>query len=198
MASAEIVYFDRPGKHNTEELIQHVSESIGRTGIDTVVIASSSGETAMRAIECWSDQCTNIVVVTSHAGFTDEGMLEMDSETEQKIRKAGATVVRASHVLSGLERSFTRKFQGVSRSEVVSETLRTLFGQGMKVCIEISIMAADSGAIVCGESEIIAVGGTGEGADTACVVRPSHANNFFKFEVREILAKPRSRGESGY
>ena len=59
-------------------------------------------------------------------------------------------------------------------------------------------MAADCGAIACGEGEIIAVGGTGEGADTACVVRPSHANNFFKFEVREILAKPRSRGEPEY
>ena len=63
----------------------------------------------------------------------------------------------------------------------------------MKVCVEISVMAADTGAIPCGEVEVIAVGGTECGADTACVVRPAHANGFFSFEVREVLAIPRRK-----
>ena len=193
MTTAEIVYFDRPGKHNTDEVIDLVSRTLERTRIDTAVIASNSGETASKAVASWSELCENIVVVTSHAGFSGEGEVDMDQAVEDKLRQSGAKLVRASHILSGLERSFTKRFQGLSRAEVVSETLRALFGQGMKVCVEISVMAADSGTIVCGDSEIIAVGGTGEGADTACIVRPAHANNFFRFEVREIIAMPRSR-----
>lgn len=197
MTAAEIFYFDKPGKQNTETVIDLVSKCIERTGIGTVVVASNSGETALNAIEHWSDACENVVVVTSHAGFSGEDILDMDSDMEDKIKLSGAKLVRASHILSGLERSFTKKFHGVSRIEVVSETLRALFGQGMKVCVEISVMAADNGAIHCGNEEIIAVGGTGEGADTACIVRPAHANDFFKFEVREIIAMPRHKRKAG-
>ncbi len=193
MPASEITYFDTPGKKNTEELMDAVSRCLDRTGIKTVVIASNSGETALKAIDRWADSCSTFVVVTSHAGFSGEGMLDMNSDTETKIIQAGARLVRTSHVLSGMERSFTKKFGGVSRVEVVSATLRTLFGQGMKVCVEIAVMAADSGAIRCGDEEIIVIGGTGEGADTACVVRPAHANDFFKFEIREIIAIPRFR-----
>ncbi|UCE81477.1 MAG: hypothetical protein JSV94_00215 [Methanobacteriota archaeon] len=198
MTSAEIFYFDEPGRQNTDTVIDLVSKSLRKTGIGTVIIASSSGETALNAIEHWSNACSNVVVVTSHAGFAGENMLDMKQETEEKIKLTGAKLVRASHVLSGLERSFTRKFHGVSRTEVVSETLRALFGQGMKVCVEISVMASDSGAIRCGDEEIIAVGGTGDGADTACIIRPAHANDFFRFEVREIIAMPRRKRNSGY
>jgi hypothetical protein len=193
MPAAEIAYFDRPGKKNTEELMDAVSLCLKRSGIKTIIIASNSGDTAMKAINRWSDSCSNLVVVTSHAGFSGEGLLDMDSSTEAKIAQSGAKLVRASHVLSGVERSFTKKFGGVSRVEVVSETLRTLFGQGMKVCVEITVMAADSGAITCGDDEVIVIGGTGEGADTACVVRPAHANDFLKFEIREIIAMPRHK-----
>jgi len=56
-------------------------------------------------------------------------------------------VVKQSHILSGLERSFSSKFSGISHSEVLAESLRCLFGVGMKVAIECVIMAADSGAI---------------------------------------------------
>ena len=193
MTSAEVVYFDRPGKHNTDEVLDLVSKALKRTGIDTVVIASNSGETATKGLARLSDLCKNIIVVTSHAGFSGMDELDMDPDVEDQLRQSGAKLVRASHILSGVERSFTRRFQGISRAEVVSETLRALFGQGMKVCVEISVMAADSGYIARSDDEIVAVGGTGEGADTACIVRPAHANNFFKLEVREVIAIPRSR-----
>jgi hypothetical protein len=100
--------------------------------------------------------------------------------------------VKQSHILSGLERSISNKFSGVSHTEFLAEALRSLFGVGMKVAIECTIMAADSGAIPI--EKAIAVGGTsskaGAGADCAIVVWPSHFNNFFDFRVLEILAKP--------
>jgi hypothetical protein len=155
------------------------------------VVASDTGFTAKKAIETLKGKGVRIVVVTSQAGSDKEGEISMSKEVEDQLTTKGVKVVRASHVLSGLERSISRKLGGSSRVEAVAEAIRALFGQGMKVCVEVTVMAADSAAIPCGDVEVIAVAGTGWGADTAVVVRPAHANSFFNFEVREILAIPR-------
>lgn len=49
--------------------------------------------------------------------------------------------------------------------EVIAHTLR-FFGQGMKVCVEIAVMAADGG-LIPPNIPILSIGGTGRGADTA-------------------------------
>ncbi|GAJ14052.1 unnamed protein product, partial [marine sediment metagenome] len=64
------------------------------------------------------------------------------------------------------------------------------FGQGMKVCVEIVLMAADAGLIPM-DREIMAIAGTDEGADTCIVVKPAYPSKFFDLEIREIVAKPR-------
>jgi hypothetical protein len=92
-------------------------------------------------------------------------------------------------VPSGIERSISRRFGGVSQVETIAEALRSLFGHGLKVCVEIAIMAADAGAVPI--EDLIAVGGTGSGSDTAIVIRPAHMNNFFDARIREILIVPR-------
>jgi hypothetical protein len=132
------------------------------------------------------------VVVSSHPGFSAPGVWNFNLEILKELESMGCKVVKQSHILSGLERSISNKFSGVSHTEVLAEALRSLFGVGMKVAIECTIMAADSGAIPI--EKTIAVGGTsskaGAGADCAIVVWPSHFNNFFDFRVLEILAKP--------
>jgi hypothetical protein len=192
---SEIVYFDSPGKKNTDAVLEAVRKRINRGGIKHVVVASDTGFTAKKAIETLKGKGVRIVVVTSQAGSDKEGEVSMSKEVEDQLAMKGVKVVRASHVLSGLERSISRKLGGSSRVEAVAEAIRALFGQGMKVCVEVAIMAADSAAIPCGDVEVIAVAGTGWGADTAVVVRPAHANSFFNFEVREILAIPRLKRE---
>lgn len=186
-------YFESPGPANTEALIEKVAERLRKGDIRHLVVASSTGATASRFTDRLRGTGVQLVVVTSHCGFEKEGECEMGPDIEAKLRAQGATIVRASHVLSGVERSVSRKLGGSSRSEAISEALRALFGQGLKVCVEATVMAADAGAIPCGDIEVVAVGGWAEGADTACIVRPAHANNFFSFEVREILAIPRRK-----
>jgi len=73
--------------------------------------------------------------------------------------------------------------------EIIAETLR-MFCQGIKVCVEISIMAADAGLIPT-DSEIIAIGGTAKGVDTAVVLKPANMGNFFDLRIHEIIAMPR-------
>ena len=81
-----------------------------------------------------------------------------------------------------------KKFNMYLLGEVIANTLRIL-GQGMKVVCEISIMAADAG-LVRTDEDIIAIGGTGRGADTAAVLKPVNSQRFFDLRVREIVCKP--------
>jgi hypothetical protein len=57
------------------------------------------------------------------------------------------------------------------------------------VAVEIAVMAADAGAL-SGE-DIVAIGGSGRGADTALIIKPAHQNNFFDLKIREVICKPR-------
>jgi hypothetical protein len=188
------IYFEKPGISNTEEVIEIVYERLKEGDVRSVVVASSRGSTGLKFAKRMAAE-TKLVVVSSHVGFTKPGVYNFDLQKLEEIESLGGKVVKQSHVLSGLERSFTNKFSGASHTEILAEALRSLFGVGMKVAIECTIMAADSGAIPIDKT--IAVGGTytdkGGGADCAIVVWPSHSNNFFDFRVLEILAKPYRR-----
>lgn len=193
MKSSSIVYFESPGEKNTDQVIDIVSDLVRKGGPKHVVAASGTGETARKMLLKLQGTGAEVAVVTYHCGADKEGENTMSPEVEAELVSHGAKIVRASHALSGIERSFTKKLGGPSRVETIAEALRSLFGQGMKVCVEITVMAADNGAIPCGDVEVIAVAGTEAGADTACIVRPAHASDFFKLEVREILAMSRRR-----
>lgn len=82
----------------------------------------------------------------------------------------------------------TLQFGGLYPPDTIANTLR-MFGQGVKVAVEISIMALDGGLIPYGE-DVVAVGGTHRGADAACVVRPAHSTAAFDTKVVEIVCRP--------
>ena len=115
----------------------------------------------------------------------------MNPEMRQKLASRGVKLLTTTHLLAGVNRALRNKFQGVYPNEVVSSTLRML-GQGVKVCVEISVMALDAGLIPYGE-EIIAIGGSGRGADAACVIQPEHSNHFFDTVIKEIICMPREK-----
>ena len=189
-----IFYFNQPGTGNTDDIVEIVYKRLKEGDIKSVVVASSSGATGLKFAKKMTKE-TNLVVVSSHPGYSAPGVWSFDLNILKELESMGSKVVKQSHILSGLERSISNKFSGASHTEVLAEALRCLLGVGMKVAIECAIMAADSGAIPIDKT--IAVGGTstgrGKGADCAIVVWPSHFNNFFDFRVLEILAKPFSR-----
>jgi hypothetical protein len=190
----QIVYFERPGKENTKKTIELVKERAGQLGIKHLLIATTTGKTAVEAAKMISAADHEVIAVAEHYGFLEEGKWLMKDEFIQELNEMEIKIMTQSHMLSGLERSISKHISGTSHTEVVAETLRRLFGCGLKVCIEVTIMAADSGAIPCGpDVEVIAVGGTGGGADTAVVLRPAHMNNFFDMEIREIICTPRMK-----
>ena len=190
MISKKTVYFERSGKENTDDVIDIVADRLKEGDIKSVVVASSQGETGLKFARRMANM-TNLIVVSSHPGRSKPGVWDFDREALRELEEMGCKVLRQTHVLSGLERSISGKFSGVSHTEVIAESLRTLFATGIKVAIECAIMAADGGVIPI--EKTIAVGGTagrGRGADCAIVALPAHSNNFFDFRVLEILAKP--------
>lgn len=65
-----------------------------------------------------------------------------------------------------------------------------MFSHGIKVCAEISIMAADAGLIPVGE-EVLAIGGRAKGVDSAAILTPANMTGVFDLRFHEILAMPR-------
>ena len=194
MKTKQVVYFERPGEQNTEETIRFAVERARELAIKYVVVASSTGETGVKAAKAFKGTGIKLVVVGSHVGFSQPGVRVLQDRFIRELEDLGAVVVEQTHALSGVERSISRRLGGASRVEAIAEALRTLMGIGTKVCVEISVMAADGGHVpVDGKTEIIAIGGTRGGADTACIILPAHANSFFDLQVREYIATPRDK-----
>ena len=93
------------------------------------------------------------------------------------------------HAFGMLGRSVRTKFQTMQTDELIAHTLR-LISQGVKVACECACMAADAGMIPTGE-EVLAIGGTGQGADSAVVLRATNTHTFFNTRILEIVCKPR-------
>ena len=190
METKEIIYFDEPGSKNTRDVIKAAKKRAKELNISHIVIASTQGDTALKAREEFGYEDVSIVCVGEHSGF--KGGIDhqlLPDNIRKELEDKGVKVLICSHALSGVERSISKKFGGVSRVEIIAGTLRQFGGEGIKVAVEISIMAADAGLISTLEP-CLSLGGTGQGVDTAVLLRPAHAQNFFDLRILEISAKP--------
>ena len=169
-------------------VIDVVRHCLAFGGIRHIVVATSTGETGTHFVEALAGRDVKLVCVTHHAGFGEGDELDLVPEHAAVLRAAGVPLFVGTHALSGIGRSISTQFGGATPVELIAHTLR-LFGQGMKVCVEIAVMAADADLIPT-DRDIICVGGTGRGADTAVVLRPAHMNRFFDLRDRAVLCKP--------
>lgn len=189
-----IIYLESTGKENTQLVIDAAIKRAQELEIKQIVVASTTGYTALEMAKAAKGKNLNVICVSYQYGVKGDGKWEMDLDTLKELQNMGVEVVVQSHLFSGIERAISNKLGGASRVDVISNALRSLFGQGFKVVVEITMMAADSGKIpVSSETEVIAIGGTGHGADIAVVIRPSHSQKFFDAQIREIIAMPRIR-----
>jgi len=180
------MHFDQAGAANTRQTLTLARERAEALGIQEVVVASTKGDTAYQTLELFAG--SRVVIVTYHNGFKKPFKTDMKEEVRADLETKGARVVCATHALSGVERSLFKKYGGGFPVLLIADTLR-LFGQGVKVAVEISIMASDAG-MLSGE-DIIAIGGSGRGADAALVLKPANQSDLFDMRIREIICKPR-------
>ena len=185
------MYFDSSGPENTGETVKIAVREAKERQISHVVVASNTGATAFALAEEARKQGYNgkLVCVTHVYGFKENGGNELADEDREKLGKQGIQVCTAAHALSGAERCLSRKFQGAYPMEIIAHTLRML-GQGMKVSVEISVMALDAGLVPYGKP-VIALGGTGRGTDTAAILTPGYSSSVLDTRIHEIICKPR-------
>lgn len=187
----KITYFDRAGDgENTAKTLELAKQRADELGIKTVVVASTVGGTAVKAMDIFAGY--KVVIVTHADGFREPNTQELTPENRKVIESKGGIILTTTHAFGGIHRSLRRRDElptpSLAMGDVIAMTLRT-FGQGMKVALEIAAMAADAGLIRTDEA-VISVGGTGRGADTAVVLQPSYVHRFFDTRVKEIICKP--------
>ncbi len=180
------ITFAKAGKENTTKALEIALRAHKERGIRHIVVASTYGDTGLAAAQLFQDTGANLVVVTHNVGFKEPGSLEMSPTTQAQIESLGGRVYTGTMVFRSIGTAI-RTRQSYSQQDLIANTLRIL-GQGIKVCVEIVLMACDAGLIP--PEDVIAVAGTARGADTVSIIEAKPSNMFFDLKIREILAKP--------
>ena len=183
-------YFGQCGEENTRETLDIAASRARELGIGDILVASTRGKTGALAAESMKD--LRVTVVTHSAGFAHPNEQELQAEYASRIEAAGARTLTCQHALGGVGRAIRRKLGSYQVDEIIAFALRT-FCDGVKVACEITLMATDAGIVQAGD-QVVAIGGTGQGADSALVLRAANAQDYFDLRVLETLCKPRCGG----
>ena len=176
----KIVYFEQPGgPENTEKTLKLALERAKARGIKKIVLASTKGDTARKAAALWTKSGIKMVVIPHQFGFSS---MVFPPELVTELEKQGHAVHFGTMLFH------TDRFYGVDTPTIMANLLRT-FCQGMKVCVEILLMAADGGHVDIGE-QVVVVAGSGRGADTAIVAIAASSTHLADLHITEVICKP--------
>lgn len=178
---SKIIYFEKFSPENTDTTFKLVKERLNTSEIKKIVLASTTGATAKHAMEYFKDTNVQLIVVPHQFDFHNKESL-FPKELVKTLRQAG------HEVHFGTMLFHTNKLYGTSVPSAIAALLYS-FSQGVKVCIEISLMVADAGLLRTGE-KVIVMAGTARGADTALLIQAGSTQNIRNLRVNEILCKP--------
>lgn len=184
-----VTFFEKPGPENSQKCLEIVRENISKYHYEHVVVATTTGSTGILFAENLKDMNINLVVITHSYGFKEPNTIELTDDARTSIVESGAKIYTGTMITHSLETALAKKFSGVYPTLLVAQSLRR-FGEGLKVCCEMIMMAADAG-LIPEAADILTVAGTGRGADTVAVIRAATSKRFLELKVLEILAKPR-------
>jgi len=183
---SSVVYFEKNGRENTPRVIELVKQRAMELGISTVLVASTTGYSGSLAVRDLAE--IKVIVISHVAGYAGPNTQELTDENRDLIESGGGKILTAQHGFAGVNRAIRKKTETYQPNEIIADVLR-IFGSGMKVMLEIAMMAADAGLIETGKP-VIAIAGTHRGADSAVVVVPENSDNFFDLKVPEIICFP--------
>jgi hypothetical protein len=184
--TTQTTYFAQMGRANTGRTLELARARAEELGVRTVLVATTSGDTGVHTARQFPDH--DVIVVTCSTGITTPNVQELTLENRSAIEAAGAHILTAQHPLGGVNRAVRRKLNTYQMDEIIAYTLR-IFGQGIKVVAEMALMAADAG-LVRTDTPVIAIAGSGGGADTAVLLLPTNAQDFFDLQILEIICRP--------
>lgn len=184
--NATCVYFTQTGPANTDRTLKLARARAEELGIRKILVATTRGTTGLKVAQMF--QGIDVIVVSHSTGFGGPDTQELTGENRAAIEAAGAKILTCQHAFGGVGRAVRKKMGTYQLDEIMAFTLRT-FCEGIKVAAEMSLMAADAG-LVRTDEPVVAVAGTGGGADTAAVLKPSNAQTFFDLRFLEIICMP--------
>ena len=130
---SKIVYYEKRSPENTETTFQLVQERLSSSGIKKLVIASTTGATARKAAEFFSDSGVKLIVVPHQFDFRRK-VNPFPPELVTSLKESGHEVhfgTMLFHTNSLYE----------SNVPILMANLLRCFSQGVKVCFEITLMA---------------------------------------------------------
>ncbi len=196
-----------------EDVLKIALDAFRERKLEDVVVASTRGETGLATSRLFKGLNRNLVVVGHSVGFREANKNEFSIDAKREIEelggkvlfstmpfhnvndaiqaKAGSSVERlianALHVTT-IESGASRYIPGLTPETLIADALR-IMGQGTKVCVEIVAMACDSGLVESGKN-VLAIAGTGRGADTVLVIKSANSRRLFDMKIVEVIAKP--------
>lgn len=191
----EIYYFEKPGAQNTDIVVDVVTKHVERSGIRDLVVASTSGATALEFAKALKDEAR--IVCVSDGPYRRELGFDwpcMDQHTKEELESLGVIVLHSTPYMLHGSLYESEGADATSPERVFRDTL-CAFGQGMKVAVEVALCAVECGMLEP-YKEVISVGGSGDGADTAVILRSTFKGTVFSrdrskcLEIKEILAMP--------
>ena len=195
----KVYFFPEPGEANTDLVVEAIGRRVEVGDLKTVVVASNSGLTAVKVGRALKGKAKVLCIgyAPSRRQQNQPWPTPEDGYQRELTELGVDTIEDASSVFDKVILYESRRdvlpAEGVVR-KVVRKTLYT-FGQGFKVAVEVVLMAVAAGRIEPYQ-DVIGVGGSGEGADTAIIVRATYPAAVFakdsekRLEVREIIAMP--------
>ena len=171
----------------TEEILKIAKEEAEKRGVDDLIVASTTGDTGLKAAKLFKGSSVNLVIVPHSVGFKEPNVNQFDNEIKEEIEKLGGTVIFTTMPFHTINDAIRKKV-GSSTLTLIADSLR-MMGQGTKVCVEIVCMACDAGMIESGK-KVIAIAGTSKGADTILLIKSANSRRFFDLQIIDVIAKP--------
>ncbi|TXT55140.1 MAG: hypothetical protein BAJATHORv1_40049 [Candidatus Thorarchaeota archaeon] len=180
-------YFEKASREHTDSVIELVRQVLSKNdSIEQIIVATTTGQTGASFCKTFSDH--EVIVVTHQQGFAEPNENELEHSYQKEIMENQGQLLTCTHALAGMSRGIRKELGTWDTTEILAVLLRT-FGQGTKVCAEIAMMAADAGLVKI-DQDVVCVGGTGRGADTAWIIQPANTSSWPKLRMRACVCKP--------
>ena len=190
MIKRETIYYEDGGTEHTENTLKASLEAARDLGINTILVASTSGETGVKAAEMYKDKGVQLIVVGHQIGFPTPKVQKFKPENWERIEKLSGVVNLGTDVVTNSIRR--RQRLGHSPMSIITQTLITA---KIKVNVEIIAKACDAGQILPGE-KVISIAGSHNGADTSVVFIANDSPNILDIKPQMYICYPLSREKS--
>jgi hypothetical protein len=201
----QVYYFNRAGASNTFKVVGAVRRRLRFGGISKILVASESGRLALK----FRDIIKRIPIVCVTVDEATRRAYYKPALMRDELQKRGIVVVDTISEPISRELVFRNWWQKETihllgpSADLFWMTLICVGGHGLRTAVEIVFMAVEAG-IVKPRERVIAIGGTGWGADSAIVMAASRFANAVgvhpekRLKIEEILAMPKQTKWAGY